>query len=129
MKTVSVEKYEKTSNEIGQAKAKIFDALASLHDDLCDLARLERELEVERVQGVTHVRGLAHNAPELVEHIEGHNKQLALPTQKVFSATDDVIALIYQHNSSLMNGSIDQLPEVFNKSAANRLQEFTTGQG
>jgi len=123
---VSVENYESLSDEIQTEKTNIFDALASIHDDLCDLARLERDLESEREKGITYVKGLAHNAPELVEHIEGHNKQLGLPTQAVFALVDGAISLIYQHNSSLMNGSVDQLPEAFGK--LNRLQEFTTGQ-
>jgi len=126
MKTVSVEKYEKTSKEIGQAKTKIFDALAALHDHLVTLSALERDLEVERVQGVTHVRGLAHNAPELIEPMNAHNAQLVIPTSKVWSLVDNAISLIEQHNRSAMNGSVDQLPEAFGK--LNRVQEFTTGQ-
>lgn len=125
--TVSTEKYVNASDAIKSEKSQIFDALAVIHGDLCELARLERELEAERLKGVTYVKGLAHNAPELVEPLNDHNKQLVLPTQKVYAAIDNAIALIYQANNSAMNGGADVLPAVF--SQANRIDEFTKGRG
>lgn len=125
--TVSIENYVSASNAIKSEKTQIFDALAVIHGDLCELARLERELEAERLKGVTYVRGLAHNAPELVEPLNDHNKQLVLPTQKVYEAIDSVITLIYQANNSAMNGSTDTLPDVFGQT--NRIEEFTKGVG
>lgn len=125
--TVSIENYVSTSNAIKSEKTQIFDALAVIHGDLCELARLERELESERLKGVTYVKGLPHNAPELVESLNDYNKQLVLPTQKVYAAVENAIALIYQANNSAMNGSTDTLPAVFGQS--NRIEEFTKGAG
>ena len=121
----NVENFVSVSNAIQSEKTKIFDALAGLHVDLCELARFERELEAERLNGVTNISGLAHNAPELVEALSDYNKQLVLPTQKVYSIVDSAIALIQQANNSAMNGSADTLPAVF--SQANRIEEFTKG--
>lgn len=121
----NVENFVSVSNAIQSEKVKIFDALAGLHVDLCELARLERELEAERLKGVTNISGLAHNAPELVEPLGDYDKQLVLPTQKVYSIVDSAIALIQQANNSAMNGSADTLPAVF--SQANRIEEFTKG--
>ena len=127
MNVVSVDAYSKTSKQIEKEKTKVFNTLAALHGDLCELNRLERELEAERVQGVTIVRGLAHNAPELVEHISAANRQLVLPTQKVWSLVDSAIALVDAANKSAMNGSVDQLPEVFKRT--DRIEEFKKGKG
>jgi len=127
MNVVSVDAYTKTSKQIEKEKNKVFNTLAALHDDLCELAQLERDLEAERVQGVTHVRGFAHNAPELVEHINAANRQLVLPTQKVWSLVDSAIAIVDASNKSAMNGSVDQLPEVFKRT--DRIEEFKKGKG
>lgn len=127
MKTVSVENFISLSDSIQVEKTKVFEALAALHDDLCHLAELERGLEAERLQGVQNIRGLAHNAPELTEGMNAYNKQLVLPTQKVYAFIDSAIAIVDAANKSMMNGSLEKLPDVFNKSAGARFQEFTTG--
>jgi len=122
---MSVVKFARTSGDVKNLKVKIFDTLAALHGDLCDLAAFERELEAERVKGLVFRDGLKHNTPELSERLEEHNKQLVLPTQKVWSLIDETISTIFQANKSAMTGNTDELPEAFE--SLNRLEEFTKG--
>lgn len=117
-----VENYSSLSGQIGDAKNQIIDSLVALHEDLASLARLERELEAERAQGVTRQRGLAFNEPALVEHLNEHHKQLQLPAQKVWGLVNDAMTAIYQLNQSAMSGGVDELPEVFKRS--DRILDF-----
>jgi len=62
-----------------------------------------------------------------VEHINAANRQLVLPTSGVWSLVDSAIALVDAANKSAMNGSVDQLPEVFKRT--DRIEEFKKGKG
>jgi len=117
-----VSNYAGLSVQIGDAKSQIVEDLVSLHDRLCALAQLERDLEAERVKGVTRHEGLLHNAPALVEHLDAHHKQLHLPTQKVWGCVDDAMTAINQFNASVMSGGDDALPATFKQT--DRILDF-----
>jgi hypothetical protein len=118
---MSVETYELKSEEIETAKTGILSSLATLHDDLCALAQLERELEIDRV-GVVNTAGREAIAAAVTEHLQ----QVQIPLQKVWGNVDESMTLIYQHNAPGTTPSHDDLPDLFKRT--DRLSDFTTDQ-
>ncbi len=118
----NITEFTKTSQEIGAVKKSIVDALADLHGTLCELAKLERALEVERQQGVFVKDGLKHNSPDLVEYLEAHARQVQIPTMGIWGNLENSISMIWQIND---NTARAELPELFAR--ADRVVDISKG--
>lgn len=112
----ATKQFEKLSKEAQAVKAKIVDGLAAMHEDLCELARIERAMEVARQAGGRTV------APAVEEYVH----RLTLPTSKVWAQVDSLMQMINQlNNSATAQAGGAELPEIFKNKK--RIVEFTKG--
>lgn len=119
MKTKTVEKtpievYAQTSVLIGAKRGEILERLVILHEQLCELASLERTLEKARSEADRN-----EVAPEVNEHL----RQVVIPTQKVWSHIDEAMKSVAAFNGSGV--SPVELPGLYRRS--NRIEDFTKG--
>ena len=112
----ATQEFEDLSKDAQAVKAKIVEGLAAMHEDLCELARIERAMEVARQAGGRTV------APILEEY----SHKLSLPTSKVWAQVDGLMQMINQlNNSATAQAGGAELPEIFKNKK--RIVEFTKG--
>ena len=117
----ALEDYVSLTTDIETARLGVMDALATLHDDLCALAALERDLEEQRLIIARDV-----GIRDIAEVFRQNSRIIEVPAQRVWSAVDNAMQVIAAHNSPGTTSAADDVPAIFR--ATNRFELFTKGE-
>jgi 2-C-methyl-D-erythritol 4-phosphate cytidylyltransferase len=104
-KRIIIEEFEELSADIQEVKKVIVDSLELMHEEICELAQLERQLEVLKDEGGQVVK-------EAVEH---YLNQVDIPTNKVWICINDAITAVAHANGAGVKASHDLLPDLFKR--------------